>query len=41
MNIIIPLCGIGQRFIESGYMNPKPLIDIFDKKLIFHVIDQL
>lgn len=40
MNIIIPLCGIGKRFTDAGY-KPKPLIEIFDKKMILHVIDNL
>jgi NDP-sugar pyrophosphorylase family protein len=41
MNIIIPLCGIGKRFTEAGYDQPKPLIDVFDKKMIFHVLSSL
>ena len=41
MNIIIPLCGIGKRFVDAGYTAPKPLIDVFDKKMIFHVLDNL
>jgi len=41
MNIIIPLCGIGKRFQDVGYTNPKPLIDVFDKKMICHVLDKL
>ena len=41
MNIILPLCGIGNRFIEAGFSDPKPLIDVFDKKMIFHVLEKL
>ena len=41
MNIIIPLCGLGNRFTEAGFSDPKPLIDVFDKKMIFHVLDKL
>jgi len=41
MNIIIPLCGIGKRFQDAGYKLPKPLIDVFDKKMIYHVIDSI
>ena len=41
MNIIIPLCGTGKRFQEVGYELPKPLIDVFDKKMIEHVLDSL
>lgn len=41
MNIIIPLCGIGDRFLKAGYKQPKPLIDVFEKKMIHHVLDSL
>ena len=41
MNIIIPLGGLGQRFKEDGYNKPKPLINIFGKEMIFHLIDNL
>jgi capsule biosynthesis phosphatase len=41
MNIIIPLGGIGERFIKENYKEPKPLIKIFGKSMIFHVIDNL
>ena len=41
MNIIIPLCGKGERFLKSGYNEPKPLIKIFDKCMIQYVLDNL
>jgi len=41
MNIIIPLCGIGKRFTDAGYELPKPLIQVFDKHMICHVLDNL
>jgi capsule biosynthesis phosphatase len=41
MNIIIPLGGLGERFKNEGYNEPKPLIKIFGKAMIFHVIDNL
>jgi HAD superfamily hydrolase (TIGR01509 family) len=41
MNIIIPLCGIGKRFQEAGYDLPKPLITVFDKKMIERVLDSI
>jgi len=41
MNIIIPLGGLGQRFKDDGYTKPKPLINIFGKEMIFHLIDNL
>jgi HAD superfamily hydrolase (TIGR01509 family) len=41
MNIIIPIGGKGERFSKCGYTNPKPLIPIFNKPMILHVLDNL
>jgi beta-phosphoglucomutase-like phosphatase (HAD superfamily)/molybdopterin-guanine dinucleotide biosynthesis protein A len=41
MNIIIPLGGKGERFKNEGYLLPKALIKIFDKEIIFYVLDNL
>jgi dTDP-glucose pyrophosphorylase len=41
MNIIIPLGGKGERFKNDGYLEPKPLIKVLDKEILFHVIDNL
>ena len=41
MNIIIPIGGIGKRFKDVGYDNPKPLIEVFYETIIEHVIDSL
>lgn len=41
MNIIIPLGGKGERFQKANYNLPKPLIKIFDKEMIFYVLDNL
>jgi capsule biosynthesis phosphatase len=41
MNIIIPIGGIGKRFKLENYNEPKPLIKIFGKQMIFHLIDNL
>ncbi len=41
MNIIIPIGGKGERFKNKGYIKPKPLIDIFEKPMIFYVLDNL
>lgn len=41
MNIIIPLGGKGIRFQKNGFNTPKPLIKIFDKEMIFYVLDNL
>lgn len=39
MHIIIPMSGIGKRFIEGGFSVPKPLIEIDGKPIIQHVVD--
>ena len=41
MNIIIPIGGKGERFKNKGYIKPKPLIDVFEKPMIFYVLDNL
>jgi HAD superfamily hydrolase (TIGR01509 family) len=41
MNIIIPLGGKGERFYKECFDKPKPLINILQKPMIFHVIDSL
>jgi NDP-sugar pyrophosphorylase family protein len=37
MHIIIPMSGIGKRFIDAGYTDPKPLIVVDGKPIIEHV----
>lgn len=39
MHIIIPMSGLGSRFIQAGYKDPKPLIMIDGKPIIEHVCD--
>jgi len=39
MHIVIPMSGIGNRFIQAGYKDPKPLIVIDGKTIIEHVCD--
>ena len=41
MIIIIPLCGIGQRFYDCGYTIPKPFIQINGKHMIEHLLSSL
>jgi len=41
INIVIPMAGKGQRFVESGYDKPKPLIDVCGVPMIKRVIDSL
>jgi NDP-sugar pyrophosphorylase family protein len=38
MKIIIPMSGIGKRFIDAGYERPKPLIKVNGKPIIEYVI---
>lgn len=40
-NVLIPMAGLGSRFAEKGYGTPKPLIKIFGRPMIQHVIDSL
>jgi NDP-sugar pyrophosphorylase family protein len=39
LQIIIPMSGIGERFLKAGYKLPKPLIHVEGKPIIEHVID--
>ena len=41
MIIIIPIGGVGQRFKENGYKNPKALINICGKPIISYLLDNL
>lgn len=37
--LVIPMSGSGQRFLDKGYRVPKPLIPIGGKPLVSHVLD--
>jgi NDP-sugar pyrophosphorylase family protein len=39
MHIIVPMSGIGKRFLDAGYKDPKPLIEVEGKPIIAHVVD--
>ena len=41
MNIIIPMAGNGQRFVDAGYDLPKPMIDVLGKPMILRVLENL
>lgn len=41
INIVIPAAGKGSRFAEAGWKASKPLIDINNKTMIEHVIENL
>ncbi|MDX2084220.1 MAG: NTP transferase domain-containing protein [Candidatus Melainabacteria bacterium] len=38
MHIIIPMSGVGRRFQEAGYTQPKPLISVDGMPMIEHVV---
>jgi NDP-sugar pyrophosphorylase family protein len=39
VQIIIPMSGLGERFVAAGYEIPKPLIEVDGKPIIEHVIN--
>ena len=39
VQIIIPMSGLGQRFVDAGYKEPKPLIQVDGKPIIEHVVN--
>jgi beta-phosphoglucomutase-like phosphatase (HAD superfamily)/dTDP-glucose pyrophosphorylase len=40
-NILIPMAGNGSRFLNAGYKNPKPLIEVNGKPMIQKVVENL
>ena len=41
INVVIPMAGKGQRFLDKGIKTPKPLIKVNTKPFISHVIDSV
>ena len=39
MKIVIPMAGTGNRFVEKGYTDPKPLIKVNGKRIIEYILD--
>lgn len=39
MKIVIPMAGMGFRFVRAGYDAPKPLIEVEGKPMIEHVVN--
>ena len=39
MRILIPMAGRGDRFVNKGYKNPKPLIKVNGKMIIEYILD--
>jgi len=41
INIVIPMAGVGSRFVKAGYTTPKPFIDVKGKPMIVRVMENL
>ena len=39
MKIIVPMAGSGNRFVQRGYKDPKPLIKVNNKRIIEYIAD--
>ena len=39
INVVIPMAGKGQRFLDKGILTPKPLLKVNSEPFIAHVID--
>ena len=39
MKVIVPMAGLGQRFVDVGYEKPKPLIEVAEKPIIDRIVD--
>ena len=41
LNVVIPMAGLGSRFVRAGYTLPKPLIDVQGQPMIQRVVENL
>ena len=41
VNVVIPMAGMGSRFVQEGYEKPKPFIDMAGKPMIVRVLENL
>lgn len=41
INVVIPMAGLGSRFVKAGYEKPKPFIDVDGKPMIEKVLENL
>ena len=39
MKVLIPMAGTGNRFVQKGYQEPKPLIKVDDKRIIEYILE--
>jgi NDP-sugar pyrophosphorylase family protein len=40
-SLVVPMAGRGQRFVDQGYRDPKPLIDVAGRPMIHQALDCL
>ena len=41
VNVVIPMAGLGSRFVKAGYSKPKPFIDVAGRTMIERVMETL
>lgn len=41
MNVIIPIGGLGTRFLNEGYRFPKPMVNVLGQPILLHLIRSL
>jgi len=41
LNVVIPMAGMGKRFMKAGYTTPKPFLNVGGKMMIERVIENL
>ncbi len=41
LNVVIPMAGVGSRFVKAGYQKPKPFIDVAGKPMIIRILENL
>jgi dTDP-glucose pyrophosphorylase len=41
LNIVVPMAGRGSRFVEAGYLSPKPLIQVGGKPMVQWVVENV
>jgi len=39
MKVLIPMAGTGNRFVQKGYIDPKPLIKVNNKRIIEYILE--
>ena len=41
VTVVIPMAGMGSRFVKQGYQKPKPFIDVLGKTMIEQIMENL